>query len=139
MDDFVFKVFLILGTVSLVAHFIYLRKRHQKDYREYLEPLLADHNLSFISSKFPGWFKVGPFPKVEVKIGVAQSQFPLVGSGEYVQYRMVTITTETGERHTIWAKLNFELFMLTGVQWQTENHPIPKELEALLADVKKEA
>lgn len=58
---------LVLG--GLVVQFTVARRRHRRDYRKDLEPILAKHGLTFVSARWPGMFKVGPFPKVEIETG----------------------------------------------------------------------
>ncbi len=110
-----------------------LKKRHNKSYREYLEPMFEQHNLKFISSQFPGWFQVGPFQKIEAEVGRPQSKIPFIGSGEYCQYRIVEIQTCSGKHYTLWALLDFELFSLQKIRWRVSpGDPISEEFEKLL-------
>ena len=112
----VIGLFLIGG---LAVQFIIARRRHQKDHRQDLEPILAAHGLTFVSAKWPGMFKVGPFPKFEFKMAGPQSRMGGV-RGEYTEYRIVTCQDSQGNKHLLWVQLEFELFQLTEVRWRVE-------------------
>ena len=106
----------ILVMVGCAFQFVVSYRRHRRDHRQDLEPILNSHGLTFISAKWPGLFKVGPFPKVEVEVGRPQSRFGGI-RGEYDEYRVVTVKDSQGNRFEIWARLEFELFRLRRIRW----------------------
>ncbi len=97
-----------------------VRRRHGRDHQKDFEPILAAHRLAFVSARWPGRFKVGPFPKFEIEVGRPQSR---VGGirGEYDEYRIVTAQDSQGNLHELWAKLEFEVFNLRRIRWRAEN------------------
>ena len=101
-------IFLIGG---LAVQLVIIRRRHQRDYREELAAILAAHGLTFVSARWPGMFKVGPFPKFGVEVGLPQSR---IGGmrGEYDEYRVVIVKDAQGNIYELWARLEFELFRL---------------------------
>ena len=103
------------GVQLLITH-----RRHGRDHRKDLEPILIAHGLTFESAGWPGRFKVGPFPKFEIEVGRPQSR---VGGirGEYDEYRIVTVQDSRGNLHELWANLEFELFRLRRIRWRAED------------------
>ncbi|WP_028584854.1 hypothetical protein [Desulfogranum mediterraneum] len=133
MDNLVLYIFIVCGLAGIAVQLLILKKRHRKDYCQFLGPILAKKKLQLISSVFPGWFAVGPFPKVEVESGRPQSNLPLLGRGEYSQYRLVTVADSSGRQYTLWALLEFELFELRRVRWRVgQGDTAPEEAEDLL-------
>ncbi len=110
----------ILVVVVLSVQFLITWRRHHRDYREHLEPILSSHGLQFVSARWPWFFKVGPFPKFEVEVGRPQSR---VGGirGEYNEYRIVTFQDSEGKAHEVWANLEFEMFRLRRLRWRTDS------------------
>lgn len=132
-DNRILTIFLALGGMGLTSQFLITRSRHKKSYRNYLEPILNDHNLRYISSTFPGWFNVGPFPKIEGKIGRPQSTIPFIGQGEYHQYRIVEVLDSQENTYQLWALLDFEIFGLRRIRWRVFPHDsFPDEAKVLL-------
>ena len=119
----------ILVVAGCAVQFVVSYRRHRRDHRQDLEPMLKSHGLTFISAKWPGLFKVGPFPKVEVEIGRPQSRFGGI-RGEYDEYRVVTVKDSQGNRFEIWARLEFELFRLRRIRWRAD-----KSRNASLQDI----
>jgi hypothetical protein len=109
-----------LAASGLAVQLLITHRRHNRDHREDLEPILKDHGLTFVSARWPGWFKVGPFPKFEIEVSRPQSR---VGGirGEYNEYRIVTVQDSQENLHELWANLEFELFRLRRIKWRTEN------------------
>ncbi len=101
----------VLVALGLTVWFLIVWRRNHRDYREYLEPILASHGVRFVSAEWPGFFNVGPFPKFEVEVGRPQSRV-LGFSGEYDVYKIVTFRDSEGRTHEIWANLEFEMFHL---------------------------
>ena len=121
---------LVLGGFAI--QLVITNRRHGRDHRKELEPILARHALTFVSAKWPGRFKVGPFPKFEIDVGRPRSR---VGGirGEYDEYRIVTVKDSQGNTHELWARLEFELFRLQRIRWRAENgHILPAQTRELL-------
>lgn len=122
-----------LVTAGGVAHYCIVRRRHHNDYREHLEPILQEHGLRFLSSVYPGPFKIGPFPKFEVRVGRPQSTVPILGKGEYGEYRAVTAADAGGNQYTLWALVEFEVFRFRRVRWRVEEGaPLPETMTTTL-------
>jgi len=133
MTNLPLYIFLIFVLIGVVSRFIVAKRRHKEDYREYLEPILSKNNMQYISSVFPGWFNVGPFPKVETELGRPQSQVSFLGRGEYSQYRVVTVSDSEGHMYKIWALLDFEVFKLRRVRWRVEEgQSVPGEANKMI-------
>jgi hypothetical protein len=109
----------ILVVCGVCFQVVRVRSRHRRDFREHLEPILAEYGLLFLSSTYPGMFKVGPFPKFEIQYGRPQSGIGGV-RGEYNEYRVVEVQDDKGESFKLWALLEFELFHLRRVRWRAE-------------------
>ncbi len=109
----------ILVIAGCAVQFVISYRRHRRDHRHDLEPILNSHGLTFISAKWPGLFKVGPFPKVEVEAGRPQSRFAGI-RGEYDEYRVVTVKDSQGNRFEMWARLEFEFSRLRRIRWRAD-------------------
>lgn len=105
--------------VSITPLLVVAIRRHRRDLRCYLEPVLRDAGVQFVSAVHPGLFKVGPFPWFEMEVGRPWSVVAGV-KGEYCQYRIVTIIDSQGQPHTLWAQVESELFRLRRVRWRAE-------------------
>ena len=114
----------LLVLAGCAVQFMVSYRRHRRDHRQDLEPILNSHGLTFISAKWPGLFKVGPFPKVEVEVGRPQSRFGGI-RGEYDEYRVVTVKDSQGNRFEIWARLEFEVFRLRRIRWRVDKSRYP--------------
>ena len=121
MSDIVLYIGIgLLVAGGLAVQLFITHRRHMRDHRKNLEPILKTYGLTFVSASWPGRFKVGPFPKFEIEVGLPQSR---VGGirGEYDEYRIVTVQDSQGKIHELWAKLEFELFRLRKIKWRAEN------------------
>ncbi len=124
----------LLVVAGLAVQFVITRRRHGRDHRKELEPILNAHGLTFVSANWPGTFKVGPFPKVEVEVDRPQSRVGGI-SGEHDEYRIVNVRDSHGNSHELWAKLEFELFRLRRIRWRAEDgQNLPSQARALLED-----
>ncbi len=112
--------------IAIVVYIFIAQRRHKKKYREQIKPVLEAHGLKYISEKYPGVFKIGPFPKFEVKIGRPQSKF-LGISGEYSEYRIITVEDAEENQYEIWAKIEYEIFKIHRIRWRAENPEILPE------------
>ena len=119
----------ILVLAGCAVQFVVSYRRHRRDHRPDLEPILNSHGLTFISAKWPGLFKVGQFPKVEMEVGRPQSRFGGI-RGEYDEYRVVTVKDSRGNQFEIWARLEFEFFRLRRIRWRAD-----KSRKAFLQDI----
>ena len=121
---------LVIG--GLAFQLVITRRRHGRDHRKDLEPILAAHGLAFVSARWPGRLKVGPFPKFEIEVGRPQSRAGGI-RGEYDEYRIVRVQDLQGDSHELWAKIEFELFRLRRIRWRAENDQhFPSQARALL-------
>ena len=121
MSDIVLYIGIgVLVASGLAVQLMIPHRRHERGHRKDLEPILKAHGLTFVSSRWPGRLKVGPFPKFEIKVGRPQSR---VGGirGEYDEYRIVTVQDSQGKIHELWAKLEIEVFRLRRIWWRAEN------------------
>jgi len=121
MSDIVLYIGIgVLVASGLAVQVLITHRRHRRDHCKDLEPILKTHELTFVAARWPGRFKVGPFPKFEVEVGCPQSR---VGGirGEYDEYRIVTVKDSQGKIHELWAKLEFELFRLRRIRWRAKN------------------
>ena len=121
MSDIVLYIGIgVLVAGGLAVQLLITHRRHMRDHRKDLEPILKTHGLTFVSASWPGRFKVGPFPKFEIEVGRPQSR---VGGirGEFDEYRIVTVQDSRGNLHELWANLEFELFRLRRIRWRAEN------------------
>ena len=117
---------------GLAIQLVITNRRHARDHRKDLEPILARHALTFVSARWPGRFKVGPFPKFEIEVGRPQSRAGGI-RGEYDAYRIVTVKDSKGNTHELWVRLEFELFRLRRIRWRAENgHNLPAQAKDLL-------
>ena len=122
----------VLVAIGLGVQLFITHRRHMRDHRKDLEPILKTHGLTFVSASWPGRFKVGPFPKFEIEVGRPQSR---VGGirGEFDEYRIVTVQDSRGNLHELWANLEFELFRLRRIRWRAENaKSLPSQAREML-------
>jgi hypothetical protein len=127
---YIWVAFLIV-TLLVVSVALVLR-RHRRDHREHLEPVLAKHGYEYISSRWPGLFRTGPFPKFEIEVGVAQSHKMGV-RGEYDTYRVVHVRDRDGNTFVLWACIVFEAFRVREIRWRIANQSdMPEGMEQLL-------
>jgi hypothetical protein len=116
------EIFWIIGISLFVgggSTLAILRRRHQRDLREFLEPDLRKCGVTFISAVYPGSFKVGPFPTFE---GPGSRPQTTIGGirGEYNEYRIVTFSDPKGAVFRLWALVEFEMFQFRRVRWRAE-------------------
>ena len=133
MSDIVLYIGIgLLVAGGLAVQLLITHRRHRRDHRKDLEPILKTHGLTFVSASWPGSFKVGPFPKCEIEVGPPQSR---VGGtrGEYDEYRIVTVQDSQGKIHELWAKLEIEVFRLRRIRWRAENaKSLPSQAREML-------
>ena len=122
----------IFALLGLVVQFTVIWHRHHRDCREHLEPILAARGLQFVSARWPGFFKLGPFPKFEVEVGHPQSKLGGI-RGEYDEYRIVTFQDSEGKAYQVWACVEFGLFRLRRVRWRADPaEDLPEAAQTLL-------
>ena len=128
MEILIAAIFILGISTSVIIH----KRRTSKDYREHIEPVLHSHGLNFISSEYPGMFKVGPFPKFEVTMGRPQSRAGGI-SGEYSQYRVIRCSDSDGHTYELWAMINFEVFIFHSIRWRLEKgQKVPTTMESTI-------
>ena len=104
-----------------------------KNFADIIETDLKKYGLKYLSSTYPGLFKVGPFKKFEITIGK-----PMINSGtvqyEHTYYRIVELRTNLGEvknegweielrtknnrEERIWAKIETNWFKDTKIEYK---------------------
>ena len=107
-------VLFILTGVCLCVCLVRITLRRSQSYAKYIMPELGRAGLTVLDINTPRVFDVGPFRKIEVKIGGCQSTTP-IGSGEYTEYRIVNAKTPAGRLVEVWCKLEFELFRFKSI------------------------
>ncbi len=112
----VFNLIGIAAVLTAVIGFAVVRRRHQRDYREYLAPELLRHGLQFVSARYPGAFRVGPFPIVEPRA----NRHLQTNVGSFVEYRLVSCADSAGRQYEVWAKLDFAGYVLQQLCWRVE-------------------
>ena len=110
----------MLAVAGLALQLAVARRRHNRDHRNDLEPILAAHGLTFVAARWPGIFKVGPFPQFEIEVGRPQSRLGGI-RGEYDTYRVVSARDSNGNLHALWARIEFEGFRLRRISWRSKN------------------
>lgn len=130
MSDAVIYTVVGVGVgLSLVVVYVTAQQRHRKDYREYLAPALSQHGLQFVSARYPGVFKVGPFPIVESRANLNRR----VNFGSFVEYRVISCVDQAGRPFELWAQLDFVAFVLQRLRWKAGHESnIPDSAKALL-------
>ena len=133
MSDIVLYIGIgVLVASGLAVQLLITHRRHRRDHRKELEPILKAHGFAFVSARWPGRFNVGPFPKFEIEVGRPQSRIGGI-RGEYDEYRIVTFQDSKGKNHELWAKLEFELFHLRRISWRVgEGQNLPLQYREML-------
>lgn len=122
----------VFVAVGLALQSVIVLRRHKRDHHKELEPILAAHGLTFVSAKWPGLFKVGPFPKFEIEVSRPQSRIGGI-RGEYDTDRIVSAQDSQGNLHELWAKFEFEGFRLRQIRWRSENEQdLPSQVRQIL-------
>ena len=88
-----------------------------KNFAKIIEVDLKKHGLKYVSSKYPGLFKVGPFKKFEITIGK-----PMINNGtiqyDHTYYRIVELRTKNNRTERIWAKIETNWFKDTKIEFK---------------------
>ena len=88
-----------------------------KNFADIIETDLKKYGLKYLSSTYPGLFKVGPFKKFEITIGK-----PMINSGtvqyEHTYYRIVELRTKNNRTERIWAKIETNWFKDTKIEYK---------------------
>ena len=127
------SLFWIAGITVMVATaivgLVVARHRHRKDYRGYLAPELERHGLQFVSARYPGAFRVGPFPFIEPRA----NRHLQTNIGSFVEYREVDCIDRAGRHFTVWAQLDFVFYILQRLRWRIEaGASFPESAKGLL-------
>ncbi|MDY0781320.1 hypothetical protein [Tenacibaculum sp. IB213877] len=95
-----------------------------KDFSELIRSELTKHKLEFISSNYPGIFKVGPFKKFEIDIK------PQINHGaiqyEKTYYRIVKLKDRKGKIKEVWTKIDTTWFAKTKIEFKPSLDKIKK-------------
>lgn len=119
----------IAALATVTGGVIITRRRHQKDYREYLAPELQRHGLQFVSARYPGVFRIRPFPIIEPRA----NRHLLTNVCSFVEYREVHCTDAAGRQFTVWAQLDFVSYTLQRLRWRIEpGADLPDSAKGLL-------
>jgi hypothetical protein len=109
-------VIIIFFLIATLHAWIKWTINKKKDFKNVLIPELKRYGLRFISSEYPGLFKVGPFKKFEIHIGK-----PQINNGaiqyEKTYYRKVTVLTPDNISKEVWAKIETGWFKETSVEF----------------------
>ena len=72
--------------------------------------------MTIIAVKWPGFFQIGPFPKMSMESGGIQTSISLLGQGEYNIYKKVVIECDK-IRTVSWALVKYEMFEIKSIDW----------------------
>jgi hypothetical protein len=96
--------FLIITTLILYFRSVFGgRKAHARKFRESIEKEIEPYGFKYISSRFPGTMKVGPF-----RHGILEIFYVLKNGGsirDHIHYRIVQFSDSEGNNHRIWLKV----------------------------------
>ena len=95
----------------VIAIYLYVKwfSDSSKDFSELIESKLKTKGIKFVSSTYPGLFKVGPFKKFEISIGKPQINDGTI-QYENTYYRMIELKTKNDTTKIIWAKIDTSWF-----------------------------
>ncbi|MET7030857.1 hypothetical protein [Sediminicola luteus] len=114
MSNYQFVLILLVIPVGLFLKWI---TDTSKDFESEIEMDCNKHGLNYISSKYPGLFKVGPFKKFEITIGK-----PTINNGaiqyENTYYRIVELKTKNNRKERVWAKIETSWFKDTQIEYK---------------------
>ena len=99
-----------------IALYVHWMRQKSKDFTGIIEAELKKNELRFVSSTYPGLFKVGPFSRFEISIGK-----PQINNGaiqyEKSYYRIVEVKTKGNQNETVWAKIETSWFKDTQIEF----------------------
>ena len=116
---------LLIPIVIIIGLFIQWISDSAKDFSDIIELELKTKGIKFISSKYPGLFKVGPFKKFEVSIGKPQINDGAI-QYENTYYRIVEVKTKNNTTIKIWAKIDTNWFKDTKIEFKPSLSEIKK-------------
>lgn len=116
---------LLIPIVIIIGLFVKWMSDSAKDFSDIIELELKTKGIKFISSKYPGLFKVGPFKKFEVSIGKPQINDGAI-QYENTYYRIVKIKTKNNKTKEIWAKIDTSWFKDTKIEFNPNLSEIKK-------------
>jgi hypothetical protein len=112
-------VVIVVAAASGFALWLFVGlQRRKRDLRQYLEPPLQKCGVEFLSSTAPGFFRIGPFPKIEFEVRPQSSVAGIQGS--YDENRIVDFRDADGHVHRIWARVEFNNFHFSRIRWRAE-------------------
>lgn len=106
----------LFALAAIAVGMLVLLVRRLDDERRWIEPILKEQGLTFVASRTPGFFDVGPFPKLEFHVGGHQNNFMGI-SGEYRSYRIVTFHDAGGRERVSWACLEHDSAGDVRIRW----------------------
>lgn len=95
-------LFIVLGIIVGLSIKWYADKK--TNFRDLIEAHLNQNELKYISSTYPGLFRVGPFKMFEISIGKPQINNGTV-QYEKTYYRIVALKTKNNLTREVWAKI----------------------------------
>jgi hypothetical protein len=104
MFQFDLKIILFIagGIVFGVIRYYFSKN---KKFDDLIKPLLRKHDLTLMDIKYPGLFKVGPFPRFEISFGK-----PQINNGtiryEKRYYRIMMVKTKANKELRVWVKID---------------------------------
>lgn len=114
MSNYQFLFFLLIIPIGLFIKWI---SDTSKDFANEIEMDCNKYGLKYVSSKYPGLFKVGPFKKFEITIGK-----PTINNGaiqyDHTYYRLVEVKTKNNRIEQIWAKIETSWFKDTQITYK---------------------
>lgn len=114
MSVFIVIIFLVVGFISMIINDMI---RGTKDFSEFIKAELRKNGMTFMSSTYPGLFKVGPFKKIVVTFGK-----PQINNGaiqyEKTYYRIVELKTKDNRIEKTWVKIETNWFKDTQIEFK---------------------
>ncbi|MEK6153987.1 hypothetical protein WIW50_12030 [Flavobacteriaceae bacterium 3-367] len=117
--------FIISALIASFLGLVYWKVNTKRDFKDVIEPLLNKKGFTYVSSKYPGVFRVGPFKKIEVTIGKPQINNGAVRY-EKTFYRIVDLKTKNNKSRQTWAKIETSWFKETKVEFNPKLSEIKK-------------
>lgn len=95
---------LIISAIILYLRSVFGgRKAHKRTFRVDIEQQFEQYRFKYISSRFPGTMKVGPFRNGFFEI------FHVLKNGgtirDHIHYRIVQFSDQQGKNHKVWLKI----------------------------------
>ncbi len=109
-------IFLIIPAIAIGLTIKWVTDK-SKNFADIIEADLKKYGLKYLSSTYPGLFKVGPFKKFEITLGK-----PMINNGsvqyERTYYRIVRLKTKNNKTTQVWAKIETNWFKETQIEYK---------------------